>query len=56
MASEAERVGGFVGEAFSQPLLQGGRLVAVLGYMLVVEPTIALVSLVFSCRRTCSCR
>jgi ABC-type bacteriocin/lantibiotic exporter with double-glycine peptidase domain len=47
VASEAERVGGFVGEAFSEPLLQGGVLVAVLGYMLVVEPTIALVSLGF---------
>jgi ABC-type bacteriocin/lantibiotic exporter with double-glycine peptidase domain len=47
VASEAERVGGFVGEAFSEPILQGGILVAVLGYMLVVEPTIALVSLGF---------
>jgi ABC-type multidrug transport system fused ATPase/permease subunit len=47
VASEVERVGGFVGEAFSEPILQGGILVAVLGYMLVVEPTIALVSLSF---------
>jgi ABC-type bacteriocin/lantibiotic exporter with double-glycine peptidase domain len=47
VASEVERVGGFVGEAFSEPILQGGILVAVLGYMLVVEPTIALVSLCF---------
>jgi ABC-type bacteriocin/lantibiotic exporter with double-glycine peptidase domain len=47
VASEVERVGGFVGEAFSEPVLQGGILVAVLGYMLVVEPTIALVSLSF---------
>jgi ABC-type bacteriocin/lantibiotic exporter with double-glycine peptidase domain len=47
VASEAEQVGGFVGEAFSEPILQGGILVAVLGYMLVVEPTIALVSLGF---------
>jgi hypothetical protein len=46
VASEAERVG-LVGEAFSEPILQGGILVAVLGYMLVVEPTIALVSLGF---------
>lgn len=38
VASEAERVGGFVGEAFSEPILQGGILIAVLGYMLVVEP------------------
>jgi ABC-type bacteriocin/lantibiotic exporter with double-glycine peptidase domain len=47
VASEVERVGGFVGEAFSEPILQGGTLVAVLGYMLVVEPTIALVGLAF---------
>jgi ABC-type bacteriocin/lantibiotic exporter with double-glycine peptidase domain len=47
VASEVERVGGFVGEAFSEPILQGGVLVVVLGYMLVVEPTIALVGLAF---------
>ena len=47
VASEVERVGGFVGEAFSEPLLQGGILCAILGYMLVVEPTIAVVSLLF---------
>jgi ABC-type bacteriocin/lantibiotic exporter with double-glycine peptidase domain len=47
VASEVERVGGFVGESFSEPILQGGILVAVFGYMLVVEPTIALVSLCF---------
>jgi ABC-type bacteriocin/lantibiotic exporter with double-glycine peptidase domain len=47
VASEVERVGGFVGEAFSEPILQGGILIVVLGYMLVVEPTIALVGLAF---------
>lgn len=47
VASEVERVGGFVGEAFSEPVLQGGILLAILGYMLVVEPTIAAVSLAF---------
>ena len=47
VASEVERVGGFVGESFSEPVLQGGILVAVFGYMLVVEPTMALVSLCF---------
>ena len=47
VASEVERVGGFVGESFSEPILQGGILVVVLGYMLVVEPTIALISLCF---------
>jgi ABC-type bacteriocin/lantibiotic exporter with double-glycine peptidase domain len=47
VASEVERVGGFIGEAFSEPVLQGGVLIAVFGYMLVVEPTIALISLCF---------
>jgi len=47
IASEVERVGGFVGEAFSEPVLQGGILIAVFGYMLVVEPIIALVGLCF---------
>jgi ABC-type bacteriocin/lantibiotic exporter with double-glycine peptidase domain len=47
VATEVERVGGMVGEAFSEPILQGGIVIAVLGYMLVVEPTIALVSLAF---------
>jgi ABC-type bacteriocin/lantibiotic exporter with double-glycine peptidase domain len=47
VASEVERVGGFIGEAFSEPVLQCGVLIAVFGYMLVVEPTIALISLCF---------
>jgi ABC-type bacteriocin/lantibiotic exporter with double-glycine peptidase domain len=47
VASEVERVGGFIGEAFSEPVLQGGILIAVFGYMLVVEPMIALISLCF---------
>lgn len=32
IASEVERVGGFVGESFSELVLQGGILAAVLGY------------------------
>ena len=42
VASEAEQIGAFVGESLSFPLLQAGTLVAVMGYMLVVEPLIAL--------------
>lgn len=42
VASEAEQIGAFVGESISFPLLQAGSLVAVMGYMLVVEPLIAL--------------
>jgi ABC-type multidrug transport system fused ATPase/permease subunit len=41
VVSEAEAVGGFVGMAFSEPLLQGGLLVSVFGYMAWLQPTIA---------------
>lgn len=43
IASETERLGGFVGESLSFPLLQGGILLTVLGYMLWLEPVIAVV-------------
>lgn len=46
VVSESEAVGGFVGLAFSEPLLQGGLLVAVFGYMAWLQPVIALVCLV----------
>jgi ABC-type bacteriocin/lantibiotic exporter with double-glycine peptidase domain len=47
ISSEVERVGGFVGEAFSEPVLQIGIFVSILGYMLFVEPLVALISLSF---------
>lgn len=47
IAAEVERVGGFVGEALSEPLLQLGIFLSVLAYMLFVEPVIALISLAF---------
>jgi ABC-type bacteriocin/lantibiotic exporter with double-glycine peptidase domain len=47
VSTEVERVGGFIGESLSEPVLQVGIFVSVLGYMLVVQPTIALVSLAF---------
>jgi ABC-type bacteriocin/lantibiotic exporter with double-glycine peptidase domain len=47
--SESEPVGGFVGDCVSEPLLQGGILVTVFGYMTYLQPMMALVSLlVFS--------
>lgn len=47
--SEAEPIGGFVGISTSEPLLQGGILVTVFGYMTYLQPEIALISLaVFS--------
>jgi ABC-type multidrug transport system fused ATPase/permease subunit len=47
--SEAEPIGGFVGVSFSEPLLQGGILLSVFGYLAYLEPWMALLSLaVFS--------
>lgn len=45
VVSEVEPVGGFAGSAFSEPLLQGGILVTVFSYMLVIQPWMALVSM-----------
>ena len=45
MLSEVDPIGGFVGVSTSEPLLQGGILLSVFGYMLYLQPTIALVSL-----------
>src|SRR3546814_1176042 len=42
-----EHLGGFVGEGLSQPVVNGGMLVAMGGYMLVVEPLVALISMAF---------
>ncbi|HET7362933.1 MAG TPA: hypothetical protein VFJ70_05085 [Burkholderiales bacterium] len=47
--SEVEPIGGFVGVAVSEPLLQGGILLAVFGYLLYLEPWLAaLAFLVFA--------
>jgi ABC-type multidrug transport system fused ATPase/permease subunit len=45
IVSEVEAVGGFVGTSFSEPVLNGGILLSVFGYMLVVQPWMALVAL-----------
>ncbi|MGV4796701.1 ABC transporter transmembrane domain-containing protein [Rhizobium sp. F40D2] len=46
--AEAEPVGGFVGTSVSEPLLQAGILVAVGGYMIFLQPLMALaVAIVF---------
>lgn len=44
-AGEAEKVGGFAGDALSQPLLQGGVMLSVLGYMIWVDWRMALAAL-----------
>jgi ABC-type multidrug transport system fused ATPase/permease subunit len=38
VVAEAEPIGGFVGMAISEPLLQAGILVSVIGYMTYLEP------------------
>lgn len=47
MAAEAEKLGGFVAQAVADPLLQLGVFVSVFGYMLFVEPLIAIVAFAF---------
>ena len=47
MLEEAEPIGSFAGLAVSQPLLQLGILSSVVGYMIFLEPLLALVSLAF---------
>ncbi len=44
--AEAEPVGGFVGMSISEPLMQGGTLVTVFVYMIVLQPWMALFSFV----------
>ncbi|KQV36668.1 ABC transporter ATP-binding protein [Rhizobium sp. Root1204] len=46
--AEAESIGGFVGDSFSQPLLQIGILTTVTSYLIFLQPLMALViALVF---------
>jgi ABC-type multidrug transport system fused ATPase/permease subunit len=45
IVSEVEPVGGFVGISFSEPLLHGGIMLSVFGYMLFLQPLMALVCL-----------
>lgn len=45
IVAEVEPVGGFVGISLSEPLLHGGILLSVFGYMLFLQPLMALVCL-----------
>jgi ABC-type bacteriocin/lantibiotic exporter with double-glycine peptidase domain len=47
LSSESEKVGGFVAESISLPLLQIGTMLTIAAYMLVIEPLIAAVSIFF---------
>lgn len=42
IVSEVEPIGGFVGTSVSEPMLQGGILVSVFGYLVYLEPRMAL--------------
>ena len=44
IVSEVEVVGGFIGSSFSEPVLNAGILLSVLGYMLYTQPLLALVA------------
>jgi ABC-type bacteriocin/lantibiotic exporter with double-glycine peptidase domain len=44
---EIDKLGGFVGEGLAQPCVNIGTILAIAGYMIVVEPMIALYSLPF---------
>lgn len=43
--SEVEPVGGFIGISVMQPLLQGGILISVFGYLVFLDPKMALLNL-----------
>jgi ABC-type bacteriocin/lantibiotic exporter with double-glycine peptidase domain len=43
--SEAEPVGSVVGTALSEPVMQGGLLISLFGYMALLQPWLALMSL-----------
>jgi len=47
IATEIDKVGGFVGEGLSQPVVNSGMLLAITGYMLAVEPQVAILSILF---------
>jgi ABC-type bacteriocin/lantibiotic exporter with double-glycine peptidase domain len=49
IVSEVESVGGFVGSSFSEPVLNGGMLLSIFGYMLFTQPWMALVAFLVFC-------
>lgn len=49
IVSEVESVGGFVGSSFSEPMLNAGILLSILGYMAFTQPWMALIALLMFC-------
>jgi len=45
VVSECEAVGGFVGDSISEPLLQAGIMVSVVGYLVYLQPLMVLILL-----------
>ena len=45
VTSEVDAVGGFIGTSFSEPVLNGGILISVFGYMVFMQPWMALLAL-----------
>ena len=46
IGSEIEKLGGFVGDGLSQPVVNSGMLIFGLGYMISVEPMIGLIGVI----------
>lgn len=47
ISTESEKVGGFVAESISLPLLQAGTVLSIAAYMLIIEPLVAAVAILF---------
>jgi ABC-type bacteriocin/lantibiotic exporter with double-glycine peptidase domain len=49
IVSEVEAIGSFVGSSFSEPVLNAGILLSILGYMIFMQPWMALVAFLSFC-------
>ena len=49
IVSEVDAVGGFIGASFAGPLLNGGILLSVFGYMILIQPLMAVVAFLVFC-------
>lgn len=47
ISAESEKVGGFVAESISLPMLQAGTVLSIAAYMLVMEPLVGIVAIAF---------
>lgn len=47
ISAESEKVGGFVAESISLPMLQVGTVISIAAYMLVIEPLVGIVAIAF---------